>query len=269
MRGMAWLVGAACLALAACSAGEAAPTAVFDRLSIEDAAHGERVAAVLGCSGCHGKDLRGTDWSDELGVLWTANLTRSAAQHSDAELVAMITTGRKPGRELHGMPSHIFTQLEPVDLAAIIAFIRSKPVGGDVHPEPTFGPELQEMMKDGTYKSSAREVAEADASVPPVLGPQRALGRYIVRATCAECHGLDLKGGTPPFPGDKPRPDLTMMVPAYEPADFTKLMHSGIAAGNREVGLMSEVARSRFVNLTDDEVEAVRGYIVALAGSEK
>jgi len=253
------------LALGACSAGADENATGFQRVSSEKVAHGERIAAVLGCSGCHGKDLRGNDWSDELGVLWTANLTRSAAQHSDAEMVAMITTGRKPGRELHGMPSHIFTQLSPADLAAIITFIRSKPVGGEVHPEPTFGPELQKMMKEGSYKSSAQEVAAADAKSPPEVGPDHALGRYIARATCAECHGLDLKGGPTPFPGDKPRPDLTMMVPAYEPKDFTRLLHTGVAAGDREIGLMSEVARNRFAHLTDAEVEAVRGYVVALA----
>jgi cytochrome c553 len=253
------------VALGACSAGADDNATSFERVAAGEVAHGERIAAVLGCSGCHDKDLQGRDWSDELGVLWTANLTRSAEQHSDAEMVSMITTGRKSARALHGMPSHIFTQLSSADLSAIIAFIRSKPVGGEVHPEPTFGPELQKMMKDGSYKSSAQEVAAADAKSPPEAGPDHALGRYIARATCAECHGLDLKGGPTPFPGDKPRPDLTMMVSAYEPRDFTQLLHTGIAAGDREVGLMSEVARNRFAHLTDAEVEAVRSYIVALS----
>ncbi|QPD00200.1 c-type cytochrome [Qipengyuania soli] len=257
------------LASAACSEAEqevepAAPV-TFARVSANDVAHGERIAAVLGCSGCHESNLQGRDWSDEMGVLWTANLTRSAEKHSDAEMVAMITTGRKPGRELHGMPSHIFTKLDPSDLAAILAFVRSKPVGGDVHPEPTFGPELRKMMADGTYKSSAQEVAGQGEAWPADAGPAHALGRYIVRATCAECHGLDLKGGKPPFPGDKERPDLTLMVPAYDPADFLKLLHTGKAAGDREVSLMSEVSRNRFAHLTDEEVEAVRSYIVAVS----
>lgn len=202
-----------------------------------------------------------------MGVLWTANLTRSAEKYSDTELVSMITTGRKPGRDLHGMPSHIFTHLDPSDLAAILAFVRSKQVGGEVHPEPTFGPELRRMMAEGTYKSSAQEVAEQGENWPADAGPAHALGRYIVRATCSECHGLDLKGGNPPFPGDKERPDLTLIVPAYETADFLTLLHTGKAAGDREVSLMSEVSRNRFVHLSDDEVEAVRAYIVAISDS--
>jgi len=257
------------MTLAACSSNASSPAATFEHASVSEVMHGERIAAVLGCRGCHGEDLQGRDWSDELGVLWTANLTRSAAQHGDDELVAMITTGRRPTRELHGMPSHIFSQLDPSDLAAILAFIRSKPVGGEVHPEPTFGPELRKMIGEGSYRSSAQEVARADPVMPDDLGPEHALGRYIARATCAECHNLDLKGGPTPFPEDKPRPDLTMMAPAYEPADFVTLMRTGQAAGDRDVGMMSEVARDRFTHFTDREIEAVRGYIVALGREEK
>lgn len=250
------------------SVDETAPT-TFERLSPDPLKHGARISAVLCCSGCHGKDYQGRDWSDEMGVLWTANLTRSAAQHSDAELEAMVRTGRRPDRELHGMPSHIFTQLAAGDLAAVFADIRSKPVGGAVHPDPTFGPQLKRMMADGTYTSSAQDVAAGDAEVPPDLGPDLALGRYIARATCAECHDSSLRGGESPFPGEPARPDLTVMVPAYEPEDFTALMRTGKAAGGREVGLMSEVARNRFSHLTPTEIEAVRGYIVALAKETK
>ena len=45
-------------------------------------------------------------------------------------------------------------------------------------------------------------------------------------------------------------------------------MRTGKAAGNREIGLMSTVARGRFSQLTDAEVAAVHGYLRALAESE-
>ena len=52
----------------------------FEMASADPVAHGERLSAVLGCIGCHTPDLTGEDWTEpELGVLWTANLTRSAA----------------------------------------------------------------------------------------------------------------------------------------------------------------------------------------------
>ena len=236
----------------------------FVQLSANQVEHGERIANVLGCTGCHDKNLQGHDWSDELGVLWTGNLTRSAEKHSDAELVTMITKGRRPGRDLHGMPSHIFTHLAPTDLAAIIAFVRSKPVGGIVHPNPTIGPELRKMMSDGTYKSSAQEVAEQGETWPPDMGPEHAYARHIVRATCVECHKMDLRGDDP----DKEKPPFSVdlrIVGSYEPADFLKLMHTGKAAGDRELEMMSGVARGRFSHLTDDEVEAIRSYLVEVA----
>jgi len=38
-----------------------------------------------------------------------------------------------------------------------------------------------------------------------------------------------------------------------------------MAAGNREVGLMSGVARGRYRHLTDAEVDAVHGYLQRVA----
>lgn len=240
------------------------PSVGFDRVAGSDAVRGERLARVLGCVGCHGEDLAGRDWSDALGVLWTANLTRSAASLSDAEFEARMMTGRTPQRELHGMPSHIFTRLARADVAAVVAFVRSKPVTGEVHTEPTFGPELRKLMREGTLGSSAQDVAEHGREWPAFAGEGTRLGRYIVRATCTECHGMQLRGGEPEIEGQVKRPDLRL-VASYDPEDFVALMRHGKAAGDRELGLMSEVARGRYAHLTDREIEAVRSYLVELA----
>ncbi|MGQ7829269.1 c-type cytochrome [Altererythrobacter sp. Z27] len=261
----------AVLALAACSANEAPLQPVeqlrFERVSSNQIEHGKRVATLLGCNGCHGKDFTGKDWSDpELGVLWTANLTRSAELHSDDELLAMIATGRRPDRAMSEMPSHLFTHVHEDDLRAVLAYLRSVPASDEIHPAPTIGPKLAELKAAGEYLDSTQRVAKEGDAWPPDLGPQHAMARHIVRATCAECHEIDLKGGPAPLPGDAVRPDLTMMVPAYEPADFAKLMRTGKATGDREVGLMSEVSRNRFAHFTDKEVEAIRLYLVEAGG---
>ena len=44
-------------------------------------------------------------------------------------------------------------------------------------------------------------------------------------------------------------------------------MRTGIAVGDREVGLMTEVARGRFRHLQDDEIAAVHGYLQAVAAA--
>lgn len=261
---------AAALFLAGCSASvpQSGDATSFDRATQDNLAHGERIATVLGCLDCHGADLAGRDHSDELGTLWTANLTRSAAMHSDEELRVMIVTGRRPDRDLWDMPSHLFGHLSAGDMASLIAFIRSKPTTGEVHPPPTFGPELRAMMTKGEWTSSRQQVEQQAKVTLPDLCKAHAQGRYIVQATCAECHGKDLRGGPPPFPGDPPRPDLTMMVPACEPVDFATLMRTGKAAGDRELVMMSAVARDRFAHFTPQEVEAVGSYIAALAQRE-
>ena len=55
------------------------------------------------------------------------------------------------------------------------------------------------------------------------------------------------------------------MVSAYSKADFMTLMITGKATGNRELPLMSSVARGRFAKLTPAEREAIYAYLVALA----
>lgn len=262
-----WLCAVA-LVFAACSnpPGPPPPTPSiqFDRASADLIEHGRRVSTVLGCNGCHGANLQGEDWGDpEFGVLWTSNLTQALPAYSDAQLEATIRGGRRPdGSELWAMPSHIFTQLGAEDMAAIIAFLRSNPPAGPVHPRPSFKAAALAEIEAGTLKSSPTEVAEADAAQPPDLGQDVAFGRYLVRVTCAECHNLDLRGGTP-YPGAEPRPDLRM-VTAYDAAQFDRLMKTGTAIGDRELGLMGEVARGRFTHFTDRERQAVHAYLQRL-----
>lgn len=269
MRAIAWLLA---LAVTACSKAPDAPPPVpdpprFALASADPVQHGERLTKVLGCTGCHGDDLTGQDWSDEMGTLWTTNLTQSAKRWSEAELTQMIIAGKRPDRPLMEMPSTLFSQLDPDDVAAIVAYLKSRDPVGTVHPEPVIGPQLAKEIAAGDYRNSAEQVADQGGKGPPDLGRDFALGRHIADATCAECHGPDLRGKPAPSPDARPRPDLRM-VAAYAPTDFTALMRTGKAAGNREVGLMSTVARRRYANFTDEEVGAVRAYLTELAARD-
>ena len=240
------------------------PRIQFQRASADLVSHGKRVADVLGCTGCHGSDLTGEDWSEPgFGKLWTANLTRAAARYSDEQLADVITSGVRPDRELWEMPSHLFTHLTQEDMSAVIAYLRSTPPSGAVHPEPVFEEGARREIAAGTFTSSAAQVKKEGSAWPPDAGEPHALGRYIVRGTCAECHGMPLRGGQP-NPEAKPRPDLRM-VASYEPEQFRRLLRTGIAPGDREVSLMSEVARGRYKHLTDAELDAVYRYLKRVA----
>jgi cytochrome c553 len=255
--------------LSACSEDPAEPQPVgpaiqFERASAGLVRHGERLAAVLGCTGCHGGDLTGEDWSEPgFGRLWTANLTRALPDYSDRQLAEVITSGRRPDRELWEMPSHLFTQLTADDMTALIAFLRSKRPAGEIRPAPAFEDGARREIAAGTFVSSPERVRKEGSAWPPDAGQGHALGRYIVRATCAECHGMDLRGGRP-NPAAVPRPDLRIAA-AYDAKQFEHLMRTGLAAGNREVSLMSEVARGRYTHLTDAEIAAIHGYLKRVA----
>lgn len=240
-------------------------TIQFQHATADEVVHGARIADVLGCTGCHGANLEGEDWSDPgFGKLWTANLTHAASRYDDEAFADVIRSGARSDRDLWEMPSHLFTQLAPADMAALIKFIRSKPPSGIDHPPPVFEEGARREMAAGTFKSSAAQVKEEGQQWPPVAPDQYALGRYIARSTCAECHGMTLIGGQP-NPEATVRPDLSVVVTAYDDATFARLLRSGKAVGNREVGLMSKVARSRYQHLTDAEVQAVYDYLRAIS----
>lgn len=261
MRGWIILVG---LVVTGCQRHIAKDRGAFERVNENPAEHGERLAKVLGCVGCHGKDLAGENWSQGQDRLWSANLTRAAQRYSDAEFHKVMTTARRPdGSELWEMPAHLFTKLSASEIAALIAYIRSRPVTGDIHPRAELGPELRAEVAAGTYRSSAAQARAEGKIDTPDAGPDHNLARRMVRATCAECHQLDLQGGQP-FPGAAMRPDIRMMAASYSAKDFDRLLTTGIAAGGRELTLMTEVARGRYVYLTPRERRAIYEYLRAL-----
>lgn len=255
-----------CALLLACAPDKAsAPEIGFTQINKDKLAHGERVAKVLGCVGCHGDDLTGNDWSaPDFGTLWTANLSRLLPTMTDAQLEQALAGGVAPdGRVLWSMPSHLFTQLSNDDKAALIAYLRAQPAKGEVHPAPKFMPEIEKEIADGIWKSAKQDVAEQGKVWPFDAGAEHKQARYIVRATCAECHGMNLRGGQL-FPEDPVKPDLRIAA-AYDLKDFTKLLRTGVPAGERKLGLMADVAQGRYVHLTDAEIAAIHAYLKQVA----
>lgn len=266
MRKFAWSLIAAVF-LAGCSQSKP-PTTGFEQLSGNDKAHGQRIAGVLGCTGCHGPNLEGKDWSAPgFSIIWTSNLSVELPKYDDAAFRRALQKGfRHDGNELWDMPSHLFSELSEADLVALTKYLRSVPPTGESHPRPILLAAALKEIKQGLYRSSAAEAKARAGTFPPDAGPQHKLGRYLARATCAECHGMDLRGGVP-YPGAQPRPDIRM-VAAYEKSDFVKLMKTGKAAGNRELQLMSGVARGRYSQFTEKEVNALYDYLKAISAKE-
>jgi cytochrome c553 len=229
-------------------------------------AEGKRLAATRGCTGCHGTQLEGHVLVDEpgLGALVCPNLTLLLPQYSDAELARAIRRGvKRNGRSIGVMPSRMFYSLSDADLAAIIAYLRTVPVTANALPVMRYGPMARLGLVLGKYHFEAEVI---DATKPPVsapVGPQNeGLGRYVAMTSCTECHGPDLRGD--PTSGRSGAPSLGVAA-AYSDTQFARFMRTGVSVGDRQLPMMSGVARTRFAHLTDREIGALHGYLKTLA----
>jgi mono/diheme cytochrome c family protein len=227
------------------------------------AAAGARLAIVYGCTDCHGDDLRGRPFPhpDPFGSVTSANLTQKAKTYSDPDFARAIREGLTPeGFSVEFMPSNAFTHMTDAEVADIVSYIRSLPAGGPDTAEWRPGWKGYWQLGTGKFPPGQAFMADARRQQPRDMGPTTAEGRHLTAVACSECHGNDLTGqkGGPP--------NLTI-AGAYDPGDFHRLLKTGVAAGGRQVGMMSGVARKRFSHFTDDEVEAIRLYLVARANA--
>ena len=224
-------------------------------------ARGQRVATINGCHDCHGADLTGRLFFDEMPLARVAgpNLALAMAHQSDADLARSIRQGvAAGGRSLWVMPSEAFAHLSDGETADLIAYLRTFPARGVVQPAKQVGPVGRIGILIGQLRSAPAMIeANAGAGLPD-LGPQYAQGRSLARA-CVECHGQQLQG----LQGVK-SPDLAIAA-AYDPADFERLLRTGVAAGGRKLGLMSDVAPVRFNAFSHDEIAALQAYLKARA----
>ena len=228
-------------------------------------ADGDRQLKVLGCYSCHGAGLRGGMLFDEpkVATIPTPNLTLIAATATDQQLARGIRQGiGADGRPLLAMPSSQYARLTDAEVAALIAAIRALPPGGKQAPPIKLGPIGRLAVATGKLRLQPEEVERFKASMPADLGPQFARGRHLAMTNCAECHGPSFGGGEPK-PGTT-APDL-IVAGAYDLPEFKRLMRTGVASGNRKLGLMGEVARDDFRHFTDEEIAAIHAYLAKRA----
>jgi mono/diheme cytochrome c family protein len=124
------------------------------------------------------------------------------------------------------------------------------------------------MIAKGDLKTAKATVLQDRKLAPVDLGPQHALGRYLTRVTCAECHGPKLEGAPDREPGQPP--DL-VVAGGYSRAEFENLLTKGVLPRGRQFKnpLMSEVARERFTHFTPHERDAIYAYLKARAETSR
>jgi mono/diheme cytochrome c family protein len=242
---------------------EARGTSVAIPADSASIAEGERLARIRGCPGCHESRLEGGMFVDEPMIARVAapNLTTAVREYSDAELEGIIRHGVRPdGRSVLAMPSDMFRLLDDADLGKILAYLHNAPeVPGQVRMRK-LGPLGRLGIALGKFTTAAEDVRRVEmlSDSFPVAESPVAGGAYLARTVCTECHNATLSG----FAGETP--DLRIAA-GYSREQFMRLMRTGVALGEREVGLMSEVARSRFTHFTDEEIEALHAYLLSRA----
>jgi mono/diheme cytochrome c family protein len=223
-------------------------------------AEGERLAQVTGCfHGCHGADMQGDIFFEEqwVGRFVAPNLTTAMVRYTPTELEAIIRQGIRPdGTSVLGMPSDAFSVMHDEDLVAILSFIARHPKNDLDLGASELGPLARLGLAMGQYFPAVIGIEKLAAQQKPV-STEAPTGRYLATITCSECHGLQLEGQegfTPPL----------LIAKAYSIDDFRKLMSTGVGLGDRDLGLMTQVAQSRFKHMTDDEVESLHAYLQSL-----
>lgn len=223
-----------------------------------DATEGARLAAIVGCTGCHGKDLSGVaNCYEEPGRVrfHCPNLVEARQRYTDRDLVILLRHGRKlDGALVDFMPWDMYAQLTDSDLADIIAYVRSVPETGRPRlPATEYAwAERWEILR-GRYPH-VNDLADYDRTPREGIAER---GRYLASIACPECHAPDLNG----YEGDI-APGL-LVAKAYPPEAFARLLREGktLAGTDSATGLMSSVARFRFSHLRDEEIAALKAYL--------
>jgi mono/diheme cytochrome c family protein len=259
-------------ALGACNrAAEEKPAAAagidspFDgagyRSEAEKVAHGQRLATLLDCTGCHKADLRGqnvTADEPDYGQMNAPNITLLLAKYTDADFDRLIRHGvPKDKREFWFMPVESFQFLTDSDLAAIIAFLRSHKPAGTQLPPIVKGKGFYEDLKRG-FGNARQQVARYQASGPAEVGAPHERGRMLVRTVCTSCHNGELQG----YKGFTPNLDI---AGAYSKPELLHLLTTGQGKTKKNLGMMSDMAREHFSKLTPGEREAMVDYLLARA----
>ncbi|MDE2235700.1 MAG: c-type cytochrome [Gammaproteobacteria bacterium] len=225
-------------------------------------AAGRFIAITRGCSGCHNGSLQGQVFFDDpwIGRVVTPNITQVIQHYSDSQLARALRYGVRPnGTSVVIMPSSMLYYLSDTDLADLIAYLRSVPTVTNSLPTTRIGILGRWMFLTGKIPFQAALIQKLGPRINPGKPEATAAyGDYLVHSTCTECHGWNLRGD--PLVG---APDL-IVAKAYTQENFARLMNTGIGNGNRDLGLMSEVARQRFSHFNSVQVDAMYAYLQTL-----
>jgi mono/diheme cytochrome c family protein len=238
-------------------------------VEVTDAAHGEHlVQAIHACVSCHGGNLEGKIFLDDLtiGLIAAPNLTTGAGgvgqTYTAEDWARAIRHGiGKDGRVLGAMPSNFYARLSDDDLGAIVTFLQTLPPVDNVLPArhiSFFGTIIFGLLAYGDLPVNNIDHANVGSVKPPAEATAD-YGEYLVSiAACGECHGADLAGRPPEAAENGPPagPNLTMSgrLNDWTEEQFVSAMRTGQAPDRQ---LDPEMPWPYYARMSDDEVKAI------------
>ena len=266
------LLGAACLAVLVIAAFYASSEYIIKQhytakprtLNLADVetlpGEGERLARVFGCyRGCHGQHMEGSVAFEDPAFLRAVapSLKHAVRTYDTQQFEALVRQGVRPdGRSVWAMPSGSFASMTDRHLAEILGFIRDYPEherAADL-PDFQFYAGGRVAVLTGLMEAQAAVAARFEPLESADLSDPMVQGRYFALNACSECHNTTLDG----FEGFTPS---LAVARGYSREQFRRLMSEGIGVGDRQLGLMSEVAKMRFSHFNAAEVDALYDYL--------
>lgn len=165
------------------------------------------------------------------GIYYSKNITPAGiSRYTDGELFRLITTGvTKEGRAMFPvMPYRHYGEMDPTDIEAIIAYIRSLPSIENPVPESASDFPMNFIINTIPKKANPQQL--------PAKTDQLAYGKYLVNASsCIDCHTKVEKGQIIPdlaFGGGR---EFLMPGGTLRSANITPDAATGIGAWTAEV----------------------------------
>ncbi len=226
------------------------PVPVAVATDVADLEWGRHVAEIRGCTDCHGEDMGGSVFADEMPVflLSASNLTSGeggvAGQYrTDADWVRAIRHGVGPdGKPLLFMPSYEYRAMGPRDVGALVGWLKSLEPVDRALPASAVGPVGRGLFVAGKLPLLAAELIDHEdrSFSQPETGVTVEYGRYVA-SSCVGCHNAGYSGG--PIPGVPPEwPAAANLTPHAESTfrewtkeDFRTLSRTGRRPDGREV----------------------------------
>jgi cytochrome c553 len=236
-------------------------------------AYGARLSVAKGCRDCHGEDMGGKIFIDDvaLGRVVAKNLTKGVGglptDHSVSDWVLALKHGiRKDGRPLLIMPAHEYALLSEPDMAAIIAYAQQLPKVDRELPDHSLGPLARILTDMNELPLLPAEMIDHSRSLIKEVKAEVSVdfGKYLT-AACQGCHRENMQGGEPIAPGFPPVANISSSgnLGKWTEQQFITTLRTGKTPEGKILN-PTEMPWNMTKAYTDTELKAIYMYLQSI-----